>query len=1051
MTTGSILEKIESSRKDLLDLSLRNPLLNYRTLRARGVETIEADPISVFKMLVGNGKKVSFIPEDDERKIGNSGRRANLLLRASGTSGELQRRLLNTYRTSNTIIQEQGVNTLFMALGMVVWHESDDSEVERRAPIIFVPVRLDRANINSGFSVSYTGEDLGSNISFAEKARADFRLDVPLLDEDEDAASADLKSYFREIERSVRGMKGWSVDKTSVVLGFFTFSKFLMYRDLDAENWPSGSGPLGSEIIRALFRDGFSEPEPEISEDDYLDDHLKPQDTHHVVDADSSQSLAIHDANSGRNLVIQGPPGTGKSQTITNVIAEAIGQRKKVLFVSEKMAALEVVKRRLDELHIGDACLELHSHKTTKRIVLDDLRRTLELGRPSTEGIEDDFVTLMRILDRLNRYAKAVNDPVGNASISPFDIFGELKLIQGRIQNDYRLPRPQVSGMDSWSRSDFDEKLQVVSDLQNSLRLIGVLKEHPFWGSELRVVLPHEIAALQQSIHHTERSLNVLVDSISSLANAMDLYAPESIGSIPRLLLTSEIVCHMPKGLHVPIFGAREWRERRHEIENLRDSGTRWKGLHSRYDSVLTSDAWDADVIADRNELAATGPNFLKFLSRAPRAVHTLRLDAAEWRDRRGEVELLRDSGTRWQDLHSRYDSVLTPDAWNADVVADRNELADTGSSFLKFFSGRYRRAKKRFSLLCRDEIPARLERQLELADAIIEENQLRQTINQLSQVANSIFHSWQLESVDWDEVSNLINWSLSMPDNLYLRYSRAQKRLSTLCRSELPDELERQLELADAIIEESRLWQTIVNRYQLARNIFHSWQPESADWDEVAHVINWTLELLDDIGDGTIDPEIVRFLDTHPNTEHIQELWQNSVRALEVYRGCVSALSDSLEMDFVQRFNHADGLAGLPFEEQNRILREWTERVSEIQDMAAVNNALHTANNQGLRGVTKLVEEWPDAPEYLAVCFELAWYERILSRAFSERPALHSFNRLSHQSDIQRFADMDNLVLDHTERECPTPTGRNCPGVAAQARCGYSGGSLRKRDVISQ
>ena len=134
MTTGSILEKIESSRKDLLDLSLRNPLLNYQTLRARGVETIEADPISVFKMLVRDGKKVSFVPEDDERETTTSGRRANLLLRTSGTSSELQRRLLNTYRTSNTIIQEQGVNTLFIALGMVIWRESDHSEVERRAP-----------------------------------------------------------------------------------------------------------------------------------------------------------------------------------------------------------------------------------------------------------------------------------------------------------------------------------------------------------------------------------------------------------------------------------------------------------------------------------------------------------------------------------------------------------------------------------------------------------------------------------------------------------------------------------------------------------------------------------------------------------------------------------------------------------------------------------------------------------------------------------------------------------------------------------------------------
>ena len=163
------------------------------------------------------------------------------------------------------------------------------------------------------------------------------------------------------------------------------------------------------------------------------------------------------------------------------------------------------------------------------------------------------------------------------------------------------------------------------------------------------MILPHQIAALQQFIHHTERSLKALVDSIRSLANAMDLYTPESIGTIPRLLLTAEIVSDMPMGLYTSKFGLPECRGR--DATKLKTSEiqrTKWKDLHSRYDFVLTTGAWDADVIADRNELAATGPSFLKFLSRAPRAVHNLRLDDPEWRDsRRYAIERLRDSGTK--------------------------------------------------------------------------------------------------------------------------------------------------------------------------------------------------------------------------------------------------------------------------------------------------------------------------------------------------------------------------------------------------------------------
>ena len=110
--------------------------------------------------------------------------------------------------------------------------------------------------------------------------------------------------------------------------------------------------------------DGFAQGLPDIGEDEHIDEAEGVAGLHPVMDADSSQTLAVLDAINGRNLVIQGPPGTGKSQTITNLIGEALACGRTILFVAEKMAALEVVKRRLDTVHLGDACLELHSHKT---------------------------------------------------------------------------------------------------------------------------------------------------------------------------------------------------------------------------------------------------------------------------------------------------------------------------------------------------------------------------------------------------------------------------------------------------------------------------------------------------------------------------------------------------------------------------------------------------------------------------------------------------------------------------------------------------------------
>jgi DNA replication protein DnaC len=140
-----------------------------------------------------------------------------------------------------------------------------------------------------------------------------------------------------------------------------------MYWDLDVDNWPEHAKPSEHLIISALLEDGFNESPSSINENDHIDQYIKLEESNLIKDADSSQIMAILDINQGRNMVIQGPPGTGKSQTITNLIAEAIGRGKKVLFVSEKMAALEVVKRRLDEVGLGVACLELHSHKTNTK------------------------------------------------------------------------------------------------------------------------------------------------------------------------------------------------------------------------------------------------------------------------------------------------------------------------------------------------------------------------------------------------------------------------------------------------------------------------------------------------------------------------------------------------------------------------------------------------------------------------------------------------------------------------------------------------------------
>src|SRR5262249_50736810 len=155
-------------------------------------------------------------------------------------------------------------------------------------------------------------------------------------------------------------------------------------------------------LIKPLLSGGFGQSRELIPEDANVDEHIQPVDMTHIVDSDSSQTIAVHEVRNGRDIVIQGPPGTGKSQTIANVIAAAIADGKTVLFVAEKMAALEVVKRRLDNAGVGDSCLELHSNKANKRALLEELRRTWDLGSPRGDYAHSLNSRLTEARDELN-------------------------------------------------------------------------------------------------------------------------------------------------------------------------------------------------------------------------------------------------------------------------------------------------------------------------------------------------------------------------------------------------------------------------------------------------------------------------------------------------------------------------------------------------------------------------------------------------------------------------------------------------------------------------
>ncbi len=246
-------------------------------------------------------------------------RYGDLLLETALGPDAQQKRLLRIALDARTAEEEQGVNILYLALGFLTWFEDDPSTVPRQAPLILVPADLVRNDRSSTYDLRARDDDITTNLPLQERLKQDFGMVLPEIQEDE----AWLPSaYFAEVSTMIGERPRWQIDSDAMQLGFFSFAKFLMVRDLEPEHWPDGQ-LLGNELVRGILAEGVPSDGNPFGPEDRIDQLLDPADLIHIVDADASQTKVIEQVRRGSNLIVQGPPGTGKSQTIANIIAAA--------------------------------------------------------------------------------------------------------------------------------------------------------------------------------------------------------------------------------------------------------------------------------------------------------------------------------------------------------------------------------------------------------------------------------------------------------------------------------------------------------------------------------------------------------------------------------------------------------------------------------------------------------------------------------------------------------------------------------------------------------
>ena len=509
-------------RMRLLDLTGRNKLINFKHTAGKALQFVHTNIDAVLpRLLSDQGAKVTItpVPQPERRDWENVNGRLTVpsakdyaqrigidpsyeLLRpssrqmAAALSGSQARTLFyaedlgkhcrKLERDAKLAIEETGANMLYLVMGFLEFPEAPESEKLYRAPLICVPVMMTKTEDEgkyTTFHLHYTGEEFADNLSLKEKIKRDFGLSLPDYDPD---SGASVESYFDAITDATSAMPNWRV-RRMMTLTLLSFGNMLLVRDLDPENWVDAEGQsvlLNHPVVKQVFEGKPSTGAAQYAPEFDIDSHPKAS-IPLIYDADSSQHSALIDVLEGKSRVIEGPPGTGKSQTITNLIAAAIQSGKKVLFVAEKLAALEVVKSRLSQAGLENFVLELHSNKANKKKVLTELSKRHQMSATDPR----DLPSLIQRLEQKRLELQTYSDLMRTAAA------GETELSLQQVM--WRAERHRLKAGDcavSVSALQYPSALKTSSaefaSLCDGLRSLGpqLLEagtygpQHPLWG-----------------------------------------------------------------------------------------------------------------------------------------------------------------------------------------------------------------------------------------------------------------------------------------------------------------------------------------------------------------------------------------------------------------------------------------------------------------------------------------------------------------------------------------------------------------------------------------
>lgn len=549
-------------KSKLLDLTLRNKLLNFKPGKTF-LKVVCANPNLLEDSLATEGEfrlaaKPMLMQDNDPRsaemffkEMGMTPAEAhaqsvltNRELVFEISANEFDARLADIYRAGKNTLEETGANTLYISLGMLYWKESADSETVLKAPLLLVPVTLKRGAVGAGIRLVRHDDDTIFNPTLLQKLALDFEINLPFTDGQlpTDESGVDVGLILQKVRMSVAELKGFEV-RPDCYLGNFSFTKYVMWKDLNSRIDDLSQSRVVSHLINnkgQAFVDHAKSVDPKD-----LDDLYAPQTLFTPLIADSSQLAVVCTASNLKNMVVEGPPGTGKSQTITNMIAHFLASGKTVLFVAEKMAALEVVHKRLSSLGLAEFCLELHSSKAKKSEIAKEFVRTLNIAHEHLQSdwekeaeklstLRNHLSDLVKVLHRQHRNGLSVYESIGVCIANSGKMAASLNWIDADTHNIQEL----------------DVLVDLVAEMAALAGQLGSIAGHPLleigqtqWTPSWQDILMSKSQSLSVSIQVLSQALSEFSKLTALDLQSLSLY---DLAALDRLAGTLMQACEVP-------------------------------------------------------------------------------------------------------------------------------------------------------------------------------------------------------------------------------------------------------------------------------------------------------------------------------------------------------------------------------------------------------------------------------------------------------------------------------------------------------------------------